>query len=190
MKPLENVLEELNEQEELNFQQVFAVTDLESASEASRRIAYFEERKQEIDAIIELQIAPFLEKIEKIRAWGEEAKQEYIEKQVHYANHLEMYLREEVKKQVEGGKKPKKTISLPYGKISLKKQQPEFVKDDNELLEYAKENGFVKVTESVDWATIKKNAQVYEGVMIDEQGQLIPGVKVIEREEKFDLKLD
>jgi hypothetical protein len=189
MKPLETVLEEMNENEELDFQQVFAVTDLETATEANRRISYFEERKQEIDSIIEKQIAPFLEKIEKIKAWGEEAKKEHIEKQAHYTNHLEMYLREEIKKQIAAGKKPKKTISLPYGKISLTKQQPEFKKDDAALLEYAKENGFVKVKESLDWETIKKQAQVHEGSLIDENGIVVPGVKVVERGEKFDLKL-
>ncbi|MFE3973153.1 MULTISPECIES: host-nuclease inhibitor Gam family protein [unclassified Peribacillus] len=190
MKPLENLLEEMNQSEELDFQQVFAVTDLETATEANHRISYFEDRKQEIDAIIEKQIAPFLDKIEKVKSWGEEAKKEFIEKQAHYSIHLEMYLREEVKKQIDSGKKPKKTISLPYGKISLKKQQPEFKKDDELLMNYAKENGFIKVKESLDWEGIKKQSTAHEGVLIDEQGQLIPGVKVVERPEKFDLKLD
>lgn len=187
--PIENVLAEIDQQEEESIQQVFAVTDLESATEASRRIAYFEEKKAEIDAIIEKQIAPFLEKIEKIKMWGEEAKKEHIEKQSHYSNHLEMYLRQEVKKQLDAGKKAKKSIKLPYGSISLKKQQPEFVKDEESLLEYAKENGFVKVKESADWATIKKQCQVVNGQLVDEFGVILP-VQVVEREEKFDLKLE
>ncbi|MBS4173509.1 host-nuclease inhibitor Gam family protein [Bacillus sp. FJAT-49736] len=188
IQPLENILSELQEQEET--QEVFAVINLETATEASRRIAYFEERKAEIDAITEKQIAPFLEKIEKIKAWGEESKKEFIEKQAHYSNQLEMYLREEVKKQVEAGKKVKKSIKLPYGFISLKKQQPEFVRDEKVLMDYAKANNYVKYTESIDWATIKKQAVVQGDMLVDEDGVIIPGIQVVERDEKFEIKLD
>jgi len=190
MKPLEVVMEELNELEAQQIQEVFAVVDLESAAEAQRRIAYFEDKKAEIDAIIEKQIAPFLEKVEKIKMWGEESKKEYIEKQAHYSNHLEQYLRTEVAKQVEAGKKPKKTVKLPYGNITLKKQQPEFQRDEEALLEYAKETGFIKVKESADWAEIKKNCVVVNGKLYDVNGEAVPGVVVIERGEKFELKLD
>jgi hypothetical protein len=190
VQPLENVMEQIHEQEEENLQHVFAVTDLETATEASRRIAYFNEKMAEIDVIIEKQIAPFLEKIERIKMWGEEAKKEYQEKQVHYANHLEMYMREEVKRQLEAGKKPKKTIKLPYGSISLKKQQPEYLRDELQLIEYARENDLVKVKEEVNWAELKKQCQVHEGVLIDSNRQIVPGVEVVERSEKFELKID
>jgi hypothetical protein len=116
MNSLENVLLELEQTEEQEVQNVFAVVDLETAAEAQRRISYFEEKKAEINSIIEKQIAPFLLKIEKIKEWGEQAKVEFEEKQANYSNHLEMYLREEVAKQLNAGKKPKKTITLPYGK--------------------------------------------------------------------------
>lgn len=188
VQPLENILAELDQQEEV--QEVFAVVDLETAAEAQRRIAYFESRKTEIDSIIEKQIAPFLEKIEKIKMWGEEAKKEHIEKQAHYSNQLERYIREEVKKQVDAGKKPKKTIKLPYGSISLKKQQPKFTKDDLILFDYAKENGFVRVKEETDWAALKKQCQVVNGQLVDEFGVIVPGVEVVEQDEKFDLKLE
>ncbi len=190
MKPLEVVMEELNELEAQQIQEVFAVVDLESAAEAQRRIAYFEDKKAEIDAIIEKQIAPFLEKVEKIKMWGEESKKEYIEKQVHYSNHLEQYLRTEVAKQVEAGKKPKKTIKLPYGKISLKAQQPEFQKNDEELLQYAKGAGYAKLNWSVEWSELKKACTVVDGKLVDENGEIVPGVTVVDRAEKFDCKLE
>lgn len=188
MKPLEQVLVELDQIEEQ--QEVFGVVDLESAAEAQRRIAYFEERKAEIDAIIEKQIAPFLEKIEKIKAWGEQAKVEFIEKQTHYSNHLEQYLRTEIQKQIDAGKKAKKTIKLPYGKISLKSQQPEFQKNDEELLPYAKGAGYAKMSWSVDWAGLKKSCTVVNGKLVDENGEFVPGVSVVDRDEKFECKLD
>jgi hypothetical protein len=190
MNSLENVLSELDEQDQLEIQNVFAVTDLESAAEAQRRIAYFEERKTEIDTIIEKQIAPFLLKIEKIKEWGKQAKVEFDDKQVHYSSYLEMYLRQEVAKQLAAGKKLKKTIALPYGKISLKAQQPKFEKNEAELFEYAKENDFIQVKEETDWAELKKACVVADGKLYDTNGEQVPGVVVVEQGEKFELKLN
>lgn len=187
---LENVLLQLEQNEEQEAKNVFAVVDLETAAEASRRIAYFEEKKVEIDAIIEKQIAPFLLKIEKIKEWGQQAKVEFEEKQAHYSMRLEMYLREEVAKQLESGKKPKKSIALPYGKISLKAQQPKFERNESELLFYAKEAGFTRVKEETDWAELKKNCVVAGGKLYDMNGEVVPGVVVIEQPEKFEIKLD
>jgi hypothetical protein len=191
MTKLEAVLNEIEEQEALEVQQAFVVVDMDTAVEAQRRVAWFEEKQREVDAIIEKQIAPFLAKIEKIKAWGEQAKAEHEEKRVHYTNLLEQYMRNEVAKQMELGKKPKKTLSLPYGKISLKKQQPEFVRDEATLLEYARSAGFVKVKETADWSAIKKNGVVADGKLYDStSGELIPGIEVIDREEKFTVELN
>jgi glucan-binding YG repeat protein len=186
----ENELMDLESQEEQESQQVFSVVDLGSAVEAQRRVAYFEGKKREIDNIIEEQIAPFLQKIEKIKEWGQKAKEEYEQKQATYSMRLEMYLREEVQKQLDAGKKPKKTLSLPYGKISLKAQQPKFEKNEEELFQYAKESGFVRVKEETDWAELKKKCVVAEGKMYDFNGEQVPGVTVIEQPEKFDMKLE
>lgn len=186
----ENELMGLESQEEQETQQVFIVADLGTAAEAQRRVAYFEGKKREIDNIIEEQIAPFLQKIEKIKEWGQKAKEEYEQKQATYSMRLEMYLREEVQKQLDAGKKPKKTLSLPYGKISLKSQQPKFEKNEEELFQYAKETGFVRVKEETDWAELKKKCVVAEGKMYDFNGEQVPGVTVIEQPEKFDMKLE
>ncbi|MED3575789.1 host-nuclease inhibitor Gam family protein [Cytobacillus praedii] len=190
MTSLEAVLHQIEEEEVLELQNVFTVVDLDTAAEAQRRIAWFEEKKREVDAIIEKQIAPFIEKIEKIKMWGEQAKVEHEEKRVHYTNMLEQYMRNEVAKQLELGKKPKKTLSLPYGKISLKKQQPEFQKNETELLEYAKATGFVKVKHETNWAELKKNCVVADGKLYDTNGEQVPGVVVVEREEKFSIELN
>jgi HD superfamily phosphodiesterase len=191
MNTLNQVVEEITGEEKQIAFRTFAVKDLETAAEAGRRISFFNEQMENIDQIVEAQIKPFLEKIEKIKAWGEEAKKEYEEKQSFYANQLEFFIREEVKKQQEAGKKPKKTISLPYGKIALKKQQPEFQKDEEALMEYAKQTGYIKVKESTDWATLKKQCEVINGHLVDkETGEVVPGVSVKERDDKFELKLD
>jgi replicative DNA helicase len=180
----------LNESEEQEVQEVLSVVDLESAAEVQRRIAYFQEKMNEVDVVTEKQVVPFQQKIDKIREWGQQAKLEHEEKKAYYTNLLEQYLRQEVAKQLEAGKKPKKTLSLPYGKIALKKQQPEFQKDEAALLEYAKQSGYVRVKEETDWAGLKRDCVVAGGKLYDMNGEAIPGVTVIERDEKFELKLD
>lgn len=190
MNTLNNLLQELNESEkEINYSP-FVVINLETAAESQRRIAYFQDEIDKINAIVEQQTEPFKKKIEKIEEWGEKAKAEYIEKQLFYTTQLEMYLRREIEKQIESGKKPKKTIKLPYGNISLSKQQPEFQKDDSMLMEYARTSGNIKIKESIDWEGIKKKCQVQGSYLIDENGEIVQGVKVIERPDKFVSKLD
>ena len=170
--------------------QPFIVTNLETAAEAQRRLAYFEDKKREIDKITEQQIEPFKQKIEKIQAWGEEAKKEFEDKQEHYKSLLEAYWRSEIQKAIEAGKKPKKTLKLPYGSISLKRQQPEFIKDDDLLFKFAKSSGFTKVSEKTDWSALKKKTQIINGQLVTEDGEIVTGIEVKERDDKFEIKLD
>lgn len=186
---VQNMMQDEVVKQEQTFQ-AFTVSDLETAAEAQRRIAYFKEQMAELDAIAEKQIEPFQEKIDRIKEWSEQAKQEYIEKSAHYSLLLENFIREQVAEQQASGKKLKKTIKLPYGTIALKKQQPEFTKDAEALLEYAKSVEMVKVKEEADWAAIKKVSRIHEGKMYDQNGEVIPGVSVFERDDKFEIKLD
>lgn len=190
-KNLEEVLIEIQSEEEVEHQSYFLVNNLETAAEAQRRISYFNEQNMSIDNIIQKQIEPFLKKIEKIKEWGEEAKKEHNEKINYYSMLLENYIREEIEQQTAAGKKPKKTIKLPYGKISLKSQQPEFQKDEKVLYEFAKQNGYVVPVEpKLDWSTLKKSCTVLGDKLVTEDGEVVPGIVVFEREDKFYLELE
>ncbi|MFS0904160.1 host-nuclease inhibitor Gam family protein [Priestia aryabhattai] len=170
---------------------VFQVTDLETAAGAQREIAYSQGEINVIDLITSKQIEPLLEQIEQIKAQAEEAKKPFIERKAHYSLMLEKFMREHVRQQIESGKKTiKKTISFLGGNVSLKSQQPQFKKDEEVLLEYAKANGFVKVKEEIDWDSLKKKCMVGEGGLIDKNGEFVPGVEVIQREDKFVIKIN
>ena len=95
-------------------------------------------------------------------------------------------------KRVESGKKARKTVKTPFGNFSLKKQQPQFVKEEKLLMEYAKAAGKVneKTTLSIDWASIKKESQIVDGKIIDPNGEVIPGVKVVEQDDKATVTLN
>lgn len=77
---------------------------------------------------------------------------------------------------------------LPSGKLVLKKQEPEYERNDEEVIDWLKKNdglNFIKVKESLDWAGLKKTVAVVGESMATEDGEIIPGIKVIPREPIF-----
>ena len=83
--------------------------------------------------------------------------------------------------------KTQEAYQLPSGKLILKKQEPEFDRKDELLVPWLKQNApeFVKVKESSDWAGLKKTVAVFDGNVVNENGEIIPGVTVTSRPEKF-----
>ena len=70
----------------------------------------------------------------------------------------------------------------------LKKQAPEFKRDEKTVIDWLKQNGgtdYVKTVESLDWANLKKDSTVVGSSIVNSDGEIIPGVEVIEREDKF-----
>lgn len=84
---------------------------------------------------------------------------------------------------------------LPCGELVLKRQQPEFVRDDNVLAPYLLENGmegFVKMKPSTDWAALKKHCVLMEdGSVVDGgTGLVLAGVTAESRPDKFEVKIN
>ena len=83
------------------------------------------------------------------------------------------------------------TYKLPTGKLILKKQAPDFQRNNADLLSWLKKNRpeFVKVEESPNWADLKKTVKIVGESVSTADGEIIPGVKVIEREDKFEVEV-
>lgn len=84
--------------------------------------------------------------------------------------------------------KTQESWSIPAGKLILKKQAPEFKRDEKTVIDWLKQNGgtdYVKTVESLDWANLKKDTTVVGNTIVNNDGEIIPGVEVIEREDKF-----
>lgn len=89
------------------------------------------------------------------------------------------------------GKKVR-TIKLPYGNLSFKKQQPKYDYLDMETtikcLETIKPELInEKVTYTVDKANLKKEAEIVDGNLYIGQ-QLVEGVTVTKQDDKFEIK--
>ena len=84
--------------------------------------------------------------------------------------------------------KTQESYTLPGGKLILKKQNPEYTRDDSTVIEWLKANKmpqFVKTEEKLDWAGLKAATAVFEGNVVTEDGEIIPGITVTDREAKF-----
>ena len=88
--------------------------------------------------------------------------------------------------------KTQENYTLPSGKLVFKKQAPEYERNDEEILEWLHKNGkeqFVKTKETVDWSALKPTLNILGESASDENGEIIPGLKVIEREDVFKVEL-
>lgn len=74
--------------------------------------------------------------------------------------------------------KTQETYKLLNGSLVLKKESQKMSPDKVKLLDYCKNNNmseFIKVKEEVDWATYKKECQIVDGQVINNQtGEVIP----------------
>lgn len=94
----------------------------------------------------------------------------------------------------EGFTKATKTqtvYKLPSGRLILKKQAPEFERTDAELLPWLKQNRpeLVKVKEEPNWAELKKSVTINGENVVTGDGEILPGVKVTEREDRFEVEV-
>ncbi|MGI6079267.1 MAG: host-nuclease inhibitor Gam family protein, partial [Fastidiosipilaceae bacterium] len=76
-----------------------------------------------------------------------------------------------------------KTMKLPHGTLKMRKQQPQYEYDEETLLPWAKENlpEAVVIKEAVAKTPVKKYVQ--------ETGEMVPGVTITERPEKFSVEV-
>ena len=156
---------------------------IDSDSKADWAIETILDAEAERDRLIDLANA-------KIKAINEQ-KAHVTDKCVTSTSYLKMLLRN----YFEGVKpstatKTQTTYKLLAGKLVLKQQQPEFVRDDKALVEWAEKSApdFIKVAKSVNWADLKKATTLDgETVVYAETGEVVPGVVAKAREDVFDV---
>lgn len=87
--------------------------------------------------------------------------------------------------------KTQETYKLPSGTLKLKKGGIEYVRDEESLLPWVKANKpeRIKVKESVDWSGLKAEVTVAGMSVVDENGEAIPGVTVVDKPDTFTVDL-
>jgi len=81
-----------------------------------------------------------------------------------------------------------KTLSLPYGKLKIRDQTPEFKYDEDTLLKWVRQNSpeMLEFNPKVNKTALKKEAEIVEDKLVFKKtGEIIDGVKVEKRLPKF-----
>jgi hypothetical protein len=158
----------------------FIIDNDEKAEWALKKIAVERQDCARIKAVCERMIEQYQRKID-----DEEAR---LERKTSYLiGQLSMYINTVQTKD----SKTQKTYALPSGKLKIKFQKPEFVRDDEKLLNWLKENAssYVKTKESPDWGEFKKTLSVSGDKVVDASGEIVDGITVVEREPVFDVEI-
>lgn len=187
-----NLLDDLKENLDSFLEKDLKIEDIEDPKEMSQEQANyfvkkyndFEKEKQDIVNLCKAEEERILKGIKMFK----ESNIEKIEKQQEYfATILKQFLLSELSKK----KTSSKSIKLPYGTLSLKKQQPSYTYDDELAIKFFEENNseYVneKITKTLDKTLIKRGLNVVgNSVMYDDVA--VPGIVVEEKEPKFEIK--
>lgn len=137
--------------------------------------------------------------VETCRKWiqhYEDVIRDYSDRCTHereyYLGPLRAYF-EGLDKKAKHRTKTQETYDLPSGVLRLKYSAPKYVRDDAKLLSWLKEQGKeeyikTKVTETPDWASLKLTTTIHDGQVVDDDGQVVEGVKAEEQPPKFEVE--
>jgi len=159
----------------------FKVTNKDSANWCLRKMRALKAEIEENARIAQ-------EEVERIQQWLQDVNTP-LERSMQYFEGLLMEYHMKVY-----AEDPKiKTIKLPHGTLKMRVQQPEYIRDDEKLLSWLKQNGmneFVKIIEKPEWGQLKKKVQIAgKMVVFKDTGEVIEGVTAQERPPKFSVEV-
>lgn len=180
-------------------QEYWSIYDLNTAIWADGIVAENEQKISEIEEIYQKRMNEFKLKMD---TWKENASRKHIKNIEFFKTHLMLYhMRVLDEEKAKGAKKLSKTIKLPTRELKCVKQQPEIyiygkeaskAKDVPEFVKYVKEYNPDYIKEEVKWGDLKKSLKQVEVegklAYVDETGQVLDFIELIEREESFDWK--
>jgi len=123
---------------------------------------------------------------EKLRKVEEEEKLAIERRNSYLAEYFET-IDEKFKKK----SKTQEKYRLPSGEIIKKYPKPKFKRNNNELLDWIKNNkydDFVEIKESPKWGELKKITKLVNGNVVTEDGEIVNGVEVIEKKPVLEFK--
>ncbi|PEZ41342.1 host-nuclease inhibitor Gam family protein [Bacillus thuringiensis] len=164
---------ELAEVDELqDAEKQFEISDLEGLNWAFRKISALKAQEKQVTTLANVER-------DRITQWEQNELKPIHNSISFFETHIRRYHMEQL------AVDPKqKTISTPYGKSKTRKssEAPE-QKDKAQVLQYAIENELDDCLKTeVKWADFKKKLKIVEisgeKVIVDEDGQIVPGVTI------------
>lgn len=164
--------------------QRFIIQDVEQLNWAFRKLRAINKKQTEIESLAQAEY-------DRIKNWEIENTKKLKDSREYFEGLIEEYAQEKRNKD-ENYKKD----STPYGELIFRKQQPEYVYDDEkteELIQYLQNQGrddLLRYKTEINKADIKKAFAQQGDTLVDETtGEIIPHIQVIEREDKLNIKV-
>ncbi len=154
-----------------NEHQKFKVADKASAEWCLRKIAAYKKEMQENQDIVNAEI-------QRLNEWLTQVNKHSQERIDYLTGLLQEYLTKVAEED------PKcKSIKLPHGTIRFKKQQPEWIYNDEKILKWLKQNKpeLIQIIEKYNKNDIKR--------LVKETGEIIDGVEIQFKEDKFEVEV-
>lgn len=153
-------------------EQQFEITDINGLNWAFRKLSALKSKEKEINQLANVER-------DRIAEWEKGELISVHNSITFFESHVQRYHAEQL------AVDPKqKTISTPYGKSKTRKSKEAPDKANEELLlDYVIQNDLAEyIKNSVKWADLKKSLKIVEisdeKVVIDDTGQIVPGVTV------------
>lgn len=135
---------------------------------------YIEEERRRYLELLDAYLEEQIQAIERRKKFYDDALESYIHRELDNTN--------------------KRSMKLPHGTLALKKQQPHYVYEDADIIEWAKEAhpDLVKTTipepkVSLDKKKLKEQGTIMDGVLYID-GEAVPGVQIELKDDAFSIK--
>jgi len=190
IKNLKGVIIMMNaEKKEIkNNDEGFVVDDDNKATWCLRKIRHFKSKQEKNKDLAEKQIKEIEKEIREVEDWLD-AENSKLENSIEFME-SKLYL---YAQQLREENPDLKTHKLPFGQLQFRTQRPKWKYDNEKLLDFAEKNyqDLIKTKKSVDKRKLKSQAKIVRGkVIIEKTGEVVEGVEVVERGEKFKVKTD
>ena len=158
----------------------FTVETMDQANYVIRKLNEVREERGQAEQAAAEQIQAYKEKVEN---WLKAVSSPLDNQEMYYMNLLKMF----AANKLDGSKK--KSLKLIEGTLAFKKQQPDYQYQDDVLTEYLKEShpDLIAIKHSPKKAELKKAGEARNGALYVGEDK-IPGVTVIDRDDKFEVK--
>jgi hypothetical protein len=157
---------------------------VDSDSRAEWSLLRIREEKAELERmkiLCENMIQHYQDKIEK-------AERDYESNTAYFRSQLQQYFETVPRKAT----KTQEIYKLPSGTLKKKYGGVEYVRDNDSLVRWLKEAGkteLVKVKEEANWSELKKQIKQVEDKAVTDDGEIVEGVTLVTKEDKFEIEL-
>jgi len=174
----ENMFDDIEDTQEY---EAFKIDNDVKAEWGIKKIAEHKAEYERMKALCENMISEYKNKIL-------EAEKDFERNTGYFKSQLRNYFESVPHKKT----KTKESYKLASGSLVLKIKAPEVKRDNEKLLEWAKSNGYeynVKITESLNWADLKKDLKQVDNKYVTADGVIVEGVELLQRDNEFEVEI-